>query len=122
MSYRAFKRLLGETSLERKCRFLFGGATLLLITASFYWYARQTDELAYSQVAITGGLLVGPILDEQHNKILSQQKKGVLDEDAIPGKKQGPSKDDDLLQRLSMWLRAKRASKGATEASLPKEF
>ena len=24
MSYRAFKRLLGETSLERKCRFLFG--------------------------------------------------------------------------------------------------
>ena len=32
MSYRAFKRLLGETSLERKCRFLFGAGTLLLIT------------------------------------------------------------------------------------------
>ena len=29
MSYRAFKRLLGETSLERKCRFLFGAFILL---------------------------------------------------------------------------------------------
>src|SRR6202030_1931443 len=47
---------------------------------------------------------------------------GRAGEDAIPGKKQGPSKSDDLPQRLTMWLRAKRASKGATEASLPKEF
>ena len=29
MSYRAFKRLLGETSLERKCRFLFGAFILV---------------------------------------------------------------------------------------------
>ena len=26
MSYQSIKRVLGETSLERKCRFLFGGA------------------------------------------------------------------------------------------------
>ena len=43
MSYRAFKRLLGETSLERKCRFLFGAFILLLITSSFWLYARQTE-------------------------------------------------------------------------------
>ena len=36
MSYRTVKRLLGETSLERKCRYLFGGGLLLLIVASFY--------------------------------------------------------------------------------------
>ena len=41
MSYRAFKRLLGETSLERKCRFLFGAGILLLIAASFLWYAAR---------------------------------------------------------------------------------
>jgi hypothetical protein len=35
MSYRTFKRLLGETSLERKCRFLFGGGLLLLVSGSF---------------------------------------------------------------------------------------
>lgn len=45
MSYRAFKHLLGETSLERKCRFLFGGFIVLLITASFFLYARQTEGL-----------------------------------------------------------------------------
>ena len=39
MTYRTFKRLLGETSLERKCRFLFGGALMLLIAGSFYFYA-----------------------------------------------------------------------------------
>ena len=59
MSYRAFKRLLGETSLERKCRFLFGTATLLLITASFYWYARQTEDLAYNLKVRGRAVLVG---------------------------------------------------------------
>src|SRR5436190_14545558 len=53
MSYRAFKRLLGETSLERKCRFLFGAGILLLLTASFWWYAHQTEKLAYTQAAMT---------------------------------------------------------------------
>src|SRR5262249_34684542 len=66
MSYRAFKRLLGETSLERKCRFLFGAGILLLIAGSFYFYARQTEDLAYDQTATTGRLLVNPIVAIQH--------------------------------------------------------
>ncbi len=37
MSYRSLKRVLGETSLERKCRFLFGACLLMLITGSFWW-------------------------------------------------------------------------------------
>lgn len=40
MSYRIFKRLLGESSLERKCRFLFGGGLLILISLSFYLYSK----------------------------------------------------------------------------------
>src|SRR5437588_3333577 len=69
MSYRAFKRLLGETSLERKCRFLFGAATLLLITASFWWHARQTEDLAFEQIERTGRLLVNPLVRKQHDKL-----------------------------------------------------
>ena len=65
MSYRAFKRLLGETSLERKCRFLFGGFILLLITGSFWLYARQTEHLAYDQLKTTCRLLVVQIVDRQ---------------------------------------------------------
>ena len=47
MSYRSFKRVLGETSLERKCRFLFGLCLLTLITMSFWWYSAVTEELVY---------------------------------------------------------------------------
>ena len=44
MSYRGVKRLLGETSLERKCRFLFGACLFSLIAGSFYWYSGKTEE------------------------------------------------------------------------------
>src|SRR5436305_2617776 len=66
MSYRAFKRLLGETSLERKCRFLFGAFILLLISASFWLYAHQTEDLAYDQITTTCRLLVQPTLARLH--------------------------------------------------------
>jgi two-component system, NarL family, sensor histidine kinase BarA len=65
MSYRAFKRLLGETSLERKCRFLFGAFSLLLITSSFWLYSRQTEGLAYDQLKITCRMLVMQIVDRR---------------------------------------------------------
>ncbi len=49
MSYRTLKRLLGETSLERKCRLLFGGGLLLLISGSFYFYSKQTQQIISNQ-------------------------------------------------------------------------
>jgi signal transduction histidine kinase len=76
MSYRAFKRLLGETSLERKCRFLFGAFILVLITASFWLYARQTESLAYEQMNTMSRLLVHPIVVRQHVKDLDRTKAG----------------------------------------------
>jgi two-component system sensor histidine kinase BarA len=65
MSYRAFKRLLGETSLERKCHFLFGAFILLMITGSFWLYARRTEHLAYDQIVTSCRLLVEQIVDRQ---------------------------------------------------------
>jgi two-component system sensor histidine kinase BarA len=70
MSYRALKRLLGETSLERKCRFLFGAGILLLISASFWIYALRTEALAFDQAVTTCRLLVYPILFKEHLKFL----------------------------------------------------
>lgn len=66
MSYRSFKRLLGETDLERKCRFLLGGGIIFLMTLSFWGYARQTEGLAYEQMVTSGRLLVPPILAREH--------------------------------------------------------
>src|SRR4051812_7429899 len=68
MSYRAFKRLLGETSLERKCRWLLGAGVLLLMTGSFWVYARQTEDLAYGQLETTGRALLPSIVARLHVK------------------------------------------------------
>jgi two-component system, NarL family, sensor histidine kinase BarA len=66
MSYRTVKRLLGETSLERKCRFLLGAGLLLLITGSFYFYGRLTTQLVHDQNRTTARMLVLPVLAERH--------------------------------------------------------
>lgn len=66
MSYRTIKRLLGETSLERKCRLLFGGGLLLLISGSFYFYARQTQQLVVVQNSEVARSLVARVILENH--------------------------------------------------------
>ena len=45
MSYRTIKRVLGETNLERKCRWWFGVSLFILLTLSFSWYGRRTDTI-----------------------------------------------------------------------------
>ncbi|HVK14362.1 MAG TPA: ATP-binding protein [Gemmataceae bacterium] len=75
MSYRAFKRLLGETDLERKCRFLLGAGILVLMTLSFWGFALQTEGLAYEQMPGNGRLLVRQILDGEH---LSAESKEAI--------------------------------------------
>ncbi|MFO0901123.1 MAG: ATP-binding protein [Pirellulales bacterium] len=66
MSYRSFKRVLGETSLERKCRFLFGACLLLLITGSFWWYGNRTEQLVNEQNRRSGPLLVEQAILQRH--------------------------------------------------------
>jgi two-component system sensor histidine kinase BarA len=68
MSFRAFKRLLGESSLERKCRFLLGGGVLVLVSCSFWLYAWQTERIAFDQITTSGRLLVHPFLSRLHLK------------------------------------------------------
>src|SRR5437588_332018 len=75
MSVRAFKRLLGETSLERKCRLLLGGGILALTSLSFWLYARQTEQLAFDQLTNQGRLLVQPSLAELH---LQSKERDVM--------------------------------------------
>lgn len=66
MSYKAFKRLLGETSLERKCRWLLGAGVLVLMAGSFWVYAKQTKDLAYDQLETTGRALLSPVVARLH--------------------------------------------------------
>jgi signal transduction histidine kinase len=79
MSYQSIKRVLGETSLERKCRFLFGGMLLVLITASFWWYGRQTEQLVNQRNPIMGRLLVDQSMLEVHWKELETDEEFRVD-------------------------------------------
>ncbi len=69
ISYRALKKLVGETSLERKCRFLFGLALLVLITTSFYVYALRTRALVEGQQVAAAKALVPWILQVRHHQL-----------------------------------------------------
>jgi two-component system sensor histidine kinase BarA len=80
MSYRAFKRLLGETSLERKCRYLLGTVSLVLITGSFWFYARQTEDIARNATANAGRLLVPLILRAQPKHQDKSPTQAAMDE------------------------------------------
>jgi signal transduction histidine kinase len=66
MSYRGFKRLLGETGLERKTRYLLGGGVIVLMGLSFFFYSRQSEGLAYDQLQNTGQTLVPSVLARVH--------------------------------------------------------
>ena len=68
MSYRTFKHLLGETSLERKCRFIFGAGIFALVTTSFYLYGQKTEKLLIGQLTQTARRLVTPTIMYPHIK------------------------------------------------------
>ncbi len=84
MSYRSIKRMLGETSLERKCRFLFGACLLLLITASFWLYSFQTDRIVTDQDRKTGRFLTRQDLQVRHWRGLEQLAPGSRFAEVIP--------------------------------------
>lgn len=70
ISYRSLKKLVGESSLERKCRFLFGCALLFLITASFGLYASRTKRLVEYQQLLAARMLVPRLLQLRHYAVL----------------------------------------------------
>jgi signal transduction histidine kinase len=98
MSYRAFKHLIGETSLERKCRFLFGGGILLLITASFFLYAWKTEDLVYEQTYTTCRVLVNQIFDKHHTPFVVKWQRDQLEKE-LQGRGMSKQEIDDALQK-----------------------
>ncbi len=66
MSYRGFKKAIGETSLERKCRLLFGTCLLPLIAGSFWWYSQQVNDIVEQQARLMGEACANATLIELH--------------------------------------------------------
>lgn len=66
MSYRGITKAIGETSLERKCRLLFGACLLPLIAGSFWWSAQLTNRMIEVQARSTGEALAIAAFTELH--------------------------------------------------------
>jgi signal transduction histidine kinase len=94
MSYRAFKRQLGENSLERKSIFYLGTLILALIIGSFYLFKDRTERLAYDQIRTACRLLVYQIIDRQ--LATGCRPHGAKDE--------GGGKDEEAKRRLARAL------------------
>jgi two-component system sensor histidine kinase BarA len=90
VSYRSFKHLLGETSLERKCRFIFGLGILLLVTVSFFLYGKKTEELVLKQTTQSARMHVDDALNKYHTKLLFMDKDLEPVINAIWGESKSP--------------------------------
>ena len=75
MAYRTITDILGETSLERKVRFLFGLCLFVLIAGSFWWYGSRTEKLVYATTRSTGRHLVDAIMLQYHWKTLEKEQQ-----------------------------------------------
>ena len=84
MSYRSFKRVLGETNLERKCRLLFGCCLLLLITGSFWWSGRRLEKSFHDQMQRAGHDFVDSIMLKIHTLVWHEkQSQNEQDPDVL---------------------------------------
>lgn len=120
MSYRAFKRLLGETSLERKCRFLFGAGIVLLIAGSFLLYAYLTENLAYEQIKTTCRLLVQEVVEKKHLELFFP--KGEANGEAGKGDVHGIKAIADEGHYQHFWLKETDANLEPFEKEYLREF
>ncbi len=109
MSYRTFKRVLGETSLERKFLLLFGASLLVLIAGSFWWYGRSTEQLVYDSSTESAKSLVVSILAMHHASLFSDEQQKALVEDLKEGLK-GRDYDWEFLRLVNEGPHAPSAS------------
>jgi signal transduction histidine kinase len=85
MSYRSLKRVLGETSLERKFLLLFGASLLALIAGSFWLYGRSTEKLVYESSRESAKSLVESIIAMHHTTLWQNDELIALVKDLSKG-------------------------------------
>ncbi len=80
MSYRTIKRVLGESSLERKCRILFGIAMLVLMVTTYGWYGNRTKRLVNENTRSNCRYLVESVVLKTHFEELGSDSRELAKE------------------------------------------
>jgi signal transduction histidine kinase len=88
MSDRGIKRILGSSSLERKIQFLFAVCLLILITFSFLWVSRITEELIESNTRSQANSLKSNFVLRTHLQNLEDFYQGDDGKQAAVDRKQ----------------------------------
>ncbi|QDU54425.1 HAMP domain-containing sensor histidine kinase [Aeoliella mucimassa] len=94
MSYSTFKRVFGESSLERKCRWWFGISLGLLIFLSFYTYGAFAKKMIYKQNRELGRQLVHEAYVVAHEDFLSRSNSHVNSGSTTGEVKEGDEYDE----------------------------
>ena len=100
MSYRGIKRVLGESNLERKCRWLFGVCLLGLVILAFWGVSRIAENLAERIMLSKGRERVRMALLDLHWEMwetdeTKQAFRKQLSEDLQHPDQQSPAKEDE---------------------------
>jgi two-component system, NarL family, sensor histidine kinase BarA len=107
MASRTIKRVLGETSLERKCRWWFGLSLVVLLTLSFFWYGRQTEKLVDDRIKTLSEELVRAGWQRLHIEALTEIERatqaGQASEITSPGFYQELARSSVELGRDFQW-------------------
>jgi two-component system sensor histidine kinase BarA len=140
VSYRTFKHLLGETSLERKCRFIFGGGIFVLVAVSFGLYGHKTETLVRDQSTQAARMQVKKIVMDVHTehdvgqdfaKVLKQISDDLTPEDGFqsydahiikPYSKHEADQPRDDFERaaLERFLKAAARERGPRDTGQPR--
>ena len=122
ISYRALKKLIGETSLERKCRFLFGFALLFLITASFWLYASRTRRLVETQQVTAARMMVPLVLQSRHYDRFIHPESGARSAAESVGQPTPESAPDPVSEQRPPAESTSATERESTTPDVPKEL
>jgi len=122
ISYRALKKLIGETSLERKCRFLFGFALLFLITASFWLYASRTRRLVETQQVTAARMMVPLVLQSRHYDRFIHPESGARSATESVGQPTPESAPDPVSEQRPPAESTSATESESTTPDVPKEL
>jgi two-component system, NarL family, sensor histidine kinase BarA len=87
MAYRSFKRVLGETNLERKCRNLFGACLFVLIFCAFMGVDRVAEGLLRENTRSRASKLLSITLSKEHFLNLpeyAEMYQGIISQLQLP--------------------------------------
>src|SRR2546423_8457036 len=100
--YRSLKRVLGESNLERKCRWLFGICVGGLILLAFWWVDRISEGLIEETAQSQGRGLVRNTLIDLHWQWWTKSYEGEWRQKVVQKQNEDLARDKYVARILSL--------------------